>query len=173
MAVAIRIEMESRVDYILSTLGYEGRVNADGIQLEGRFAYAAMEKRRVEKLYIAGGGLLRVGEREIRTRGSFKGNVVAILRKATGENHNGFVVDGLLPKDSALAGHTVIIEDGEGSTKGFRVHRAKIIGNRTALYVDGDPALELHEGYVKQLHFPNWGVPGGLSSKVTGRAVWP
>ena len=138
---------------------------ADGRELatDGRVVRA----RRGE-LMLAGGTVATLGGVGVK-QPAVAGKILGATRFASAEGRGWFETDAVLPPGINLAGRTLIIRHGDGTTHGWTLLRAEAMaGKRTRLHVVEEPgfAIEGKEQVARYYQFPATTSPGPHSFKV-------
>jgi hypothetical protein len=173
-AVALKIELAHRTDYIFSTLGPSQTLSvADGrrrFALTGRFGFVSVRGGQIDTLYVVDGERLEADGQSVETR-AHKGVVIGTTRRVEGADSDSMIVSGRLPSGDVFRGRTILLTDGEGSTHGFEIASVERAGEQTIVHLASDPAIRIGRGVMKMMHFPNWGVRGEVSYHVPGIAL--
>ena len=152
--LALRITGEGYTDYLLHSTDGK-RMAVEGITLDGRIGFVRVRDGDVERMTLVGGSLLQKGNAKLSGEGIFEGAIQGVLRKETGSDVNGLVVDGNIPERDATRDLTVLVKDGAGFTLGLRLTDVTRIDGRTVLVLADDPGFEMNpDGTSRHVYFP-------------------
>ncbi len=175
-AVAVRVRLtDGREDIFISTLGEAHARLADGTELTGRFGMLRREGGKLTALAFDG-ATLRAGAVEARGR-AIEGAVAATRRVDAGDAVEAVVIEGTTGANAPadFEGQTLMVDLGEGFTWAYRITGNWVDDDRLTVAVDHEPGFEVHDGLVKMLYYPGWGLKGrafgriGISGRATGR----
>jgi hypothetical protein len=153
--VALRLTWGDCTDYILCSASGEGTIRAGDLVMQGRIGFVRERNGEIERTTLVGGTLLEKGDTRVEGRGILSGSIRSVLRKASGDSVDGFVVDADLPVGDDLAGETAIVMDGAGFTYGYEIAGVSDEGSRTVLVLSDDPGFEIAaDGTSRHLFFP-------------------
>ncbi len=132
---------------------------ADGRTLEtdGR----AVRSRR-DRLVLAGGTFASDGTFAVK-QARVAGKILASARYRVGESRGWFETDAIIPADPRLAGRTLIIRHGDGSTQAWTLLKAEAgPDRRTRLFVREEPGflVEGEDRHARYYQFPGGARPG-------------
>lgn len=153
--LALKITGKDFTDYLVHSR--DGRRIALGdIVLDGRIGFVRVRDGGVERMTLVGGTLLKKGGVSLAGEGIFDGAILGVLRKETGSDVNGLVVDGGVPEGDGLEGLTVLVRDGAGFTLGLQLTEVIEREGRTVLVLDDDPGFEMKpDGSSRHVYFPH------------------
>ena len=152
--LALKIEGDDYTDFLLHT-GEGRRVVAGDIVLDGRIGFVRERDGAVEKMTLVGGSLLQKGNVILAGEGVFEGAILGVLRKESGSDIDGLVVDGDVPEGDRLKDLTVVVKDGAGFTLGLRLEDVTRNDSRTVLVLTDDPGFEMEaDGTTRHVYFP-------------------
>ena len=114
-------------------------------------------------LMLAGGSFVETGRR--RTRQSpAAGSIVAVTRGATNAGRGWFLTDEPVADPNTLVGRTLLIEHGDGTTRGWTLTRVENTpeGNAARLHVHEEPGflIDRDSGAARYYQFPRDTAPG-------------
>ena len=152
--LALRISGEGYTDYLLHSTDGK-RMAVEGITLDGRIGFVRVRDGDVERMTLVGGSLLQKGDAKLSGEGVFEGAIQGVLRKETGSDVNGLVVDGNVPERDWIGDLTVLVKDGAGFTLGLRLADVTRRDGRTVLVLADDPGFEMYpDGTSRHVYFP-------------------
>lgn len=175
-AVALKIELDGRTDYFLSTMATtETLTAADGeieFALTGRAGYVSLKAGQATKLYLIDGTKLKAAGKSVSADPA-DGEAVGSMCRSLGDKANAFVIDGKLPKGDALKGRTIFVTDGDGGVHGFEIASVErgVLSGKSRVILADDPFVRISGGVYKMLRFPSWGIKGEVKYRVAGTVV--
>ena len=128
----IKVTGEGFVDYIFSAYDEDMSVNVDGIHFEGQFGFVRIRDNEVVFMQGLNAKTFTFDGASISENRSISGVITDILLKTTGDEMNGFVVNG--KPDEALKGQYIIVKHPDGTTNGYLIDR--IVENNSTYFVD-------------------------------------
>ena len=151
MAVALRIELKDRVDYVISTVDeppYKLRCFGGDIRIMGRIGVISEERGNVRFMRLIDGVLLAKGGYVLKGSGRVSGRVLEVHRRGVNRSRGHFKVDRRIPEDRPLDGRLMIVVHGDGSTHGYTISRVENTGDHGIIYVKEDPGFEIAEKII-------------------------
>jgi hypothetical protein len=116
-----------------------------------------------QDLMLAGGSFAEVGRRKTRQIPA-TGSIVAVTRGATAAGHGWFETDEAVPDPDTLVGRTLLIEHGDGTTRGWTLTRVENVrgGDSARLHVREEPGflIDRETGAAHYYQFPRDIIPG-------------
>ena len=123
--------------------------------LDGRIGFVRERNGAVERMTLVGGALLKKGNVHLTGDGILTGTILGVLRKESGADMDGLVVDGNVPEGDRMKGLTVVVKDGAGFTLGLRLVDVVKRDGRTVLVLADDPGFEIGpDGTSRHVYFP-------------------
>ena len=152
--LALKITGEDYTDYLFCNPDGKRMVVGD-MALDGRIGFVRERDGAVERMTLVGGRLLQKGNVHLSGAGIIRGTVLGVLRKESGADMDGLVVDGSVPEGDRMKGLTVVVKDGAGFTLGLRLSDVVRRDGRTILVLADDPGFEMGpDGTSRQVYFP-------------------
>ena len=152
--VALKIVGVDYTDYLFCNPNGR-RIAVGDALLDGRIGFVRERDGVVERMTLVGGSLLQKGNARLTGRGIFRGAIREVLRKETGSDVNGLVVEGNVPDGDRITGSTVVVEDGAGFTLGIGLAEVVNRDGRTVLVLADDPGFEIDpDGTSRHVYFP-------------------
>ncbi len=152
--LALKITGEDYTDYLFCNPDGKRMVVGD-MALDGRIGFVRERDGAVERMTLVGGRLLQKGNVRLSGAGIIRGTVLGVLRKESGADMDGLVVDGSVPEGDRMKGLTVVVKDGAGFTLGLRLSDVVRRDGRTILVLADDPGFEMGpDGTSRQVYFP-------------------
>lgn len=152
--LGLKIEGEDYTDYLFHSRDGKRMVAGD-IVLDGRIGFVRVRDGAVERMTLVGGSLLQKGNVKLSGEGIFEGAIMGVLRKESGSDIDGLVVDGEVPEGDRLKDLTVVVKDSAGFSLGLRLTDVTRRDGRTVLVLADDPGFELErDGTSRHVYFP-------------------
>jgi hypothetical protein len=177
-AVAVRVAYGNTTDLLLSNPYYsvhQEPVRVGDVTLRGEMGLIRLVDGQVREMKLAGGTLLKKGDRELTGTGPATGTVDGTLRLANGDGYDGILTAATVP--AAAAGRYAIVTHPDGSKHGFKIAEIRQHGSQTLLVLDGeDPGFVVRaDGSSGQTSFPmkQWTGPHTFAIGNVERAEWP
>jgi len=174
-AVAIRVSLPERVDTIISTMDEKPwpirQAPGEKLKVRGRFAHIAQGSGADNWAYLVDGDLLELGDRRLGGKVSHCGVLTGTLRVEAGDDLDAFVTPAKLPGADALAGRTLMVDQGGLLVQSFRIDRVEQRDGRTLVHSRDEPGMTIKSGLVKLEYYPCWGIRGEARFKIAGSAL--
>jgi hypothetical protein len=134
--------------------------------MDGEVAFVRERAGAPEVMALWGGTELRWGDHALRGQGRITGTVTGVIRRDEGARRDALIVTGDIPANAALAGITVIVTFGDGSTYGYPLQRVEREQYRTLLVLDGDPGFTMMGDGSRHSYFPLRSMPGEVTFQI-------
>jgi hypothetical protein len=163
-AVVLAVEHRGGTDYVSQqTEPGDEPIVADEMQMTGEVAFVRVREGKPEVMALWGGSELRWRDWILTAAGSYQGQVCRSLRKEDNEPCDGLVITGSVPEGNDLAGSTVIVTFGDGSTVGYPVTEVGGLGGDTCLVLRDDPGIAVDAESMRHLFCPGREIPGRVT----------
>jgi hypothetical protein len=192
--VAIAMTYGDIEDIILSSSFPNETLLVDDISFKGKMGFIRLEKGKVTNMYLAGGTLLKKGSDELVHSGPIQGEIVHVLRKASGDDYDGFITDkpvtenvkgdyvvvshpkGFIPEYSlyrdTLPSSNHGVNTSSGYTHAYRIEDVKDEGEGSLLILDMDPGFEIKSnGKSFMCYFPFTEWDGKHTFQIEGTVI--
>ena len=172
-AVALRISWEGGTDYVLCGVDGETVLQVEDMELRGRIGFVRQRQGSVERMTLIGGTLLRKGEEELRGTGLLSGEILAVRRRASGDDVDGFLVDSTLPPGEELKGLFAVVRFGDGFTRGCEIAGVREEEGQTLLLLTDDPGFEMEsDDTSRHCFFPGRSWEGRNTFEIATVSTW-
>ncbi len=155
--IAIKVTHGDTTDFIINRPddSPETELVVDDIKLRGRLCFIRERNGKIELMRLIGGTYLSKGDCVIEARGSITGKVLKTLRKANGDDVDGFVIDTEPPGGHLRAASTIIVAHPDGFTHGYKMESVVRTAEHTIITLDDDPGFEISDdGTTRFVFFP-------------------
>jgi len=159
--VVLRVETIDGLEYVLVNLrpGATQRVQLPG----GRFvSFDGLALRVREHGLVLAGGTFAEGSGRLVSQASLAGTLTASVRKSTERGPGWFLTPDRLADDPAVAGRTLIVQHGDGSSRSWTLDSLESAPEGTRLHVREEPGFTIdpHDRSARYYQFPQVTVPG-------------
>ncbi|MBV8310845.1 MAG: hypothetical protein JO344_10700 [Planctomycetaceae bacterium] len=159
--VVLRVETIDGLEYVLVNLKPETtrRVQLPG----GRFvSFDGLALRVREHGLVLAGGTFAEGSGRLVSQASLAGTLTASVRKSNERGLGWFLTPDRLADDPAVAGRTLIIQHGDGSSRSWTLDSLESTPEGTRLHVREEPGFTIdpHDRSARYYQFPQVTVPG-------------
>ncbi len=148
MATGLVITTDNYVDYICaspdaSDTDWRDEKGNTLLHTAARYVFARMtrKKQKVVSIHIADGKGVEAGGWQIETSGPRSGLLLKSERDPGG-GPGALMVQGKLQTGETLAGRTIIVTHGDGSTNGYTIRRIESEGDSSRVFLTDDPGFE-------------------------------
>ena len=165
--IALRIVSGDVTDHILSATDENRTLKTGDLSFRGRVGFVRERNGEVEQMILIGGTLLEKGNRKLGGRGTRAGAVLKTMRKASGDDVDGLLIDTDLPTGVDLVGLTAIVTDGDGFTYGHKIKAIQHLEEGgTLLELEDDPGYEITAEGGRLLFFPGRSWTGPATAEI-------
>ncbi len=159
--VVLRVETIDGLEYVLINLraGQIQRVELPG----GRFvSFDGLALRVRERGLVLAGGTFAEGSGRLVSQANLAGTLTASVRQTSDRGLGWFLTPDRLPEDTAIAGRTLIVRHGDGSTRSWTLDSIEATGQGTRLHVREEPGfmIDSRDQTARYYQFPQVSVPG-------------
>ncbi|MFP3904422.1 MAG: heparinase II/III family protein, partial [Armatimonadota bacterium] len=174
-AVAVAVVMDDFTDYIIHTGPSleSARVSLEemAITFDGRLAHIRAKNGTPQRMHIFDGSMLKVGDNTLQTAGPLQGTITGVERHEAGDARNGFATDTGIPEGVELAGQTLILTHGDGSTHGYTIESVQNTGQGSFISVEDEPGLRIEGNTTTQIYFPHRTIEGPNTFRICAEAL--
>ncbi len=155
-AVALRVRIGDRTDYILSDPeGTELRkVAGTDISFRGRFAVVSEIQGKVQFMHLSGGTLLVKGQRRLLGDAMPEGTILGLQHESGADS---FVTNTHLSNGEALRGRLMLVRQTDGHTQPYIVANVRRSGSHTLITISGESGLT--QVAPDSRYQPTYGIP--------------
>ncbi len=159
--VVVRVETADGLEYVLVNLrpGSLQQVKLPG----GRFvSFDGVALRVRDKDLVLAGGTFAEGSGRLVSQPSVAGILTASVRQTTEHGLGWFLTPERLPADLAVAGRTLVVQHGDGSSRSWTLDSLESGPQGTRLHVREEPGflIDSQDHLARYYQFPHVHVPG-------------
>jgi len=159
--VVLRVETIDGLEYVLVNLrpGTIQRVQLPGSRF---ITFDGLALRVREHGLVLAGGTFAEGSGRLVSQASVGGTLTASVRQGSERGPGWFLTPDRLTDDSAVAGRTLIVQHGDGSSRSWTLDSLESTPAGTRLHVREEPGFTIdpHDGSARYYQFPRVVVPG-------------
>ena len=129
----------------------------------GRFvSFDGLALRVRERGLVLAGGTFAEGSGRLVSQANLAGTLTASVRQASNRGLGWFLTPDRLPEDTAIAGRTLIVRHGDGSTRSWTLDLIEATRQGTRLHVREEPGfmIDSRDQTARYYQFPQVSVPG-------------